>query len=72
MSANGVPMVYTAESTYFAEALAIFSELLLADFMATRTGDVFYLEQFLDVKGMAAFYVAPEAELEEAVYDGVA
>jgi len=40
--------------------------------MATRTDDVFYLEQFLDVKGMAAFYVAPEAELEEAVYDGVA
>ncbi|PYQ56850.1 MAG: hypothetical protein DMF58_19740, partial [Acidobacteria bacterium] len=31
----------------------------------------FYLEQFLDGKGMVAFYVAPEAELEEAVYDGV-
>jgi oligoendopeptidase F len=49
---------------------------VLADFMAahakTAAERVFYLEQFLDGKGMIAFVVAPEAELEDAVYDGVA
>jgi oligoendopeptidase F len=40
--------------------------------MAARTQQPFYLEQFLEGKGMAAFFIAPEAELEEAVYDGVA
>lgn len=72
MDAGGVPMTYTSGASYLAEALAIFNELLLADFMFARGGDPFYLEQFLDRKGMAAFYIAPEAELEEAVYDGVA
>jgi oligoendopeptidase F len=72
MTANGVAMANARGPNYLAEALAIFNELLLADFMAARTGDAFYREQFLDVKGMAAFYIAPEAELEEAVYDGVA
>lgn len=72
MDAGRVPMTYTSGASYLAEALAIFNELLLADFMAARSGDRFYLEQFLDVKGMAAFSIAPEAELEEAVYDGVA
>jgi len=72
MDAARVPMAYTSGASYLAEALAIFNELLLADFMAARSGDRFYLEQFLDVKGMAAFSIAPEAELEEAVYDGVA
>jgi len=71
MTANHVPMAYASGPNYLAEALAIFNELLLADFMAARTGDPFYREQFLDGKGMAAFYIAPEAELEEAVYDGV-
>jgi oligoendopeptidase F len=72
MDAARVPMAYTSGASYLAEAMAIFNELLLADFMAARSGDRFYLEQFLDVKGMAAFSIAPEAELEEAVYDGVA
>jgi oligoendopeptidase F len=70
MNANGVPMAYRSGASYIAESLAIVCELLLADHMARRTGDTFYLEQFLDGKGMAAFAVAPEAELEEAVYDG--
>jgi oligoendopeptidase F len=72
MDAGRVPMAYTSGPSYLAEAMAIFNELLLADAMATRTNDPFYLEQFLDGKGMAAFSIAPEAELEEAVYDGVA
>jgi oligoendopeptidase F len=72
MDAGRVPMAYTSGPSYLAEAMAIFNELLLADTMAARTSDPFYLEQFLDGKGMAAFSIAPEAELEEAVYDGVA
>jgi oligoendopeptidase F len=72
MDASGVPLAYTGGPSYLAEALAIFNELLLADTMAAHDGDPFYLEQFLDGKGMAAFSIAPEAELEEAVYDGVA
>ena len=75
MNANHVPIDYTRGPNYLAEALAIFNELLLADFMAAHVTNSaekqFYLEQFLDGKGMVAFYVAPEAELEEAVYDGV-
>ena len=31
----------------------------------------FYLEQFLEGKGTAIFYVAPEVAVEHAVYDGV-
>jgi len=76
MTAAHVPVMYAKGPNYLPEALAIFNELVLADFMASRAktpGDrVFYLQQFLDGKGMIAFVVAPEAELEEAVYDGVA
>ena len=76
MNANRVPIDYTSGPNYLAEAYAIFNELVLADFMAAHASDPaqkrFYLQQFLDGKGMAAFFVAPEAELEEAVYDGVA
>lgn len=76
MNANGVPLANRSAPNYLAEAFAIFNELTLADFMAAHATDPsqkrFYLEQFLDGKGMAAFFVAPEAELEEAVYDGVA
>jgi oligoendopeptidase F len=76
MTAAHVPMAYARGPNYLAEALAIFNELVLADFMASRAKTsaerVFYLQQFLDGKGMIAFVVAPEAELEEAVYDGVA
>ena len=70
MNASGVPMAYRHGANYVSESLAIVCELLLADFMAKRTGDVFYLEQFLDGKGMVAFVAGAEAELEEAVYDG--
>ena len=76
MNGNHVPIDYTSGPNYLAEAYAIFNELVLADFMAahasTPAEKQFYLEQFLDGKGMAAFFIAPEAELEEAVYDGVA
>ena len=76
MNANHVPMGYTSGPNYLAEAYAIFNELVLADFMAAHASSPaqkrFYLQQFLDGKGMAAFFVAPEAELEEDVYDGVA
>ncbi|HJT16072.1 MAG TPA: hypothetical protein VJ853_01720, partial [Thermoanaerobaculia bacterium] len=76
MNAAHVPVAYTSGPHFLAEALAIFNELLLADSMAAHASDPamrrFYLQQFLDGKGMIAFVVAPEAELEEAVYDGAA
>lgn len=68
--------VYANGPHFLAEALAMVNELALADFMAAHATNAaekkFYLQQFLDGKGMIAFKVAPEAELEEAVYDGVA
>lgn len=76
MNANHVLPPYAVGPNYLAEALAMFNELNLADFMATHAADPaqkrFFLEQFLDGKGMIAFLVAPEADLEERVYDGVA
>ncbi len=75
MNAHHVLPSYFDGPHYLAEAYAIFNELLLADYLYAREKDplrrVFYAEQFLDGKGMAAFVVAPEAELEQAVYDGV-
>jgi oligoendopeptidase F len=75
MTAGHVRPVYSTGPHFLAEALAMVNELALADFMAGHATDPaqkkFYLEQFLDGKGMIAFKVAPEAELEEAVYDGV-
>ncbi len=74
MNRNRVRPVYFGNP--ISEALAIFNELLLADHLYQREKDPvrrqFFLEQFFDGKGMEAFDVAPEAELEEAVYDGVA
>ncbi|HJT16685.1 MAG TPA: M3 family metallopeptidase, partial [Thermoanaerobaculia bacterium] len=76
MNAAHVPVAYRSGPNFLAEGLAIFNELVLADYMASHATDPemrqFYLRQFLDGKGMIAFVVAPEAELEERVYDGVA
>src|SRR5947208_237174 len=60
---------------YLFEAFAIFNEFLLPDYLYNHETDrvrkQFYLEQFLEGKGMEMFRVAPEVVVEHAVYEGV-
>ncbi len=75
MNRSHVLPVYAAGPHYLFEAFAIFSEFLLQDYLYRHETDPtfkqFYLEQFLEGKGTAIFYVAPEVAVEHAVYDGV-
>lgn len=75
MNRNHVLPAYAEGPHYLFESFAIFSEFLLPDFLYSHETDPlrkqYYLEQFLDGKGMAMFRVAPEVALEHAVYDGV-
>jgi oligoendopeptidase F len=75
MNRNGILPVYAAGPGYLFESFAIFSEFLLPDHLYSHETDPlrkqFYLEQFLEGKGTAMFYVAPEVAVEHAVYDGV-
>jgi oligoendopeptidase F len=75
MNRNGVLPAYAEGPHYLFEAFAIFNEFLLPDYLYNHETDPvrrqFYLEQFLEGKGMAMFYVAPEVVVEQAVYDGV-
>src|SRR5262249_36246590 len=68
MTRHGVSPEYSEGPHYLFETFAIFSELLLPDYLAEHDGDPrrkrFYLEQFLDGKGMEMFGVAPEVILE--------
>jgi oligoendopeptidase F len=76
-AAAGLPPVYLDGAKYLFEACAIFNELVLPEYLAGQTSDPaqrrFFLEQFLDSKGIAVvFTAAAEAAIEQAVYDGVA
>ena len=75
MNSDHVLPAYARGPHYLFEAFAIFSEYLLPDYLYSHETDPllkqFYLEQFLDGKGTAMFYVAPEVALEHAVYDGI-
>jgi oligoendopeptidase F len=73
----GNPPIYLGGAKYLFEACAIFNELLLPEFLASETSDPaqrrFFLEQFLESKGIAiVFLTAAEGAIEQAVYDGVA
>jgi oligoendopeptidase F len=61
---------------YLFESFAIFHELLLPDFLYRQESDPsrrrYILEQFFEGKGMAMFFVAQDAALEQAIHDGVA
>ncbi len=76
MSRRGVAPANFASPSYFAESFAIFNEFLLPDYLYRRESDParrrYYLEQFLEGKGTVMFVAAPEAELEQEVYEGVA
>jgi oligoendopeptidase F len=75
LTRNHVLPVYATGPNYLFEAFAIFSELLLADYLYRNETDPllkqFYLEQFLEGKGTVMFIVAPEVAVEHAVYEGV-
>ena len=75
MNRNHVLPAYAEGPHYLFEAFAIFNEFLLPDYLYNHESDPlrkqFYLEQFLEGKGTAMFYVAPEVTLEHAVYEGV-
>jgi oligoendopeptidase F len=75
MNRNHVLPVYAEGPHYLFEAFAIFNEFLLPDYLYNQESEPlrkqFYLEQFLEGKGTAMFFVAPEVALEHAVYEGV-
>lgn len=75
MNRNHVLPDYAEGPHYLFEAFAIFNEFLLPDYLYNHESQPlrkqFYLEQFLEGKGTAMFYVAPEVALEHAVYEGV-
>ncbi len=76
MGNNKIKPVYGSGPNYFSESFAIFNELLLADYCYSREKDlekkIFYLERFLEIKGMKIFSAAHDADLELAVYDAIA
>ena len=75
MGNNNVKAVYGRGPNYFSESFAIFNELLLADYLYQNEEDIskkiFYLEQFLDVKGLEIFRGAQDAQLEQSIYNAV-
>lgn len=74
MSSNQVLPQLANGPSYLFESFAVFSELLLADHLYRQATDParkqYFLEQFLDGKGTIMFVAGPEAELEQAVYQG--
>ena len=75
MSGHGVLPIYAEGPSFLFESFAEFNELLLADYLAKRASDPalkrYYLEEWLNVHGLDAFYGAQDALLEQAVYDGM-
>ncbi|HET7106747.1 MAG TPA: M3 family metallopeptidase, partial [Candidatus Acidoferrum sp.] len=75
MSANGVKPLYANGPNFLFESFAAFNELVLADYFAEHAADPrlrrYYLEQWLRIKGLDAFYGAQDALLEQQIYDGV-
>src|SRR5438093_2360788 len=74
---RGVPAIYIDGPKFLAESYAMFHELLLPDYLAARENDparkAYFLEQFLDSKGLAIIFVtAAEAEFEQEVCARVA
>jgi oligoendopeptidase F len=75
MKNNQVLPMYAEGPHYLFESFAIFNELLLSDYLYAHEKNSalrdFYLEQFLDGKGMALFFTAQDAMLEGKIYEGV-
>ena len=75
LSANGVKPLYSSGPNFLFESFAVFNELVLADYLAERAVDPrlkrYYLEQWMRIKGLDAFYGAQDALLEQQIYEGV-
>jgi oligoendopeptidase F len=75
MSANGVKPLYASGPSFLFESFAAFNELVLADYLAEHAADPrlkrYYLEQWMRIKGLDAFYGAQDALLEQQLYEGV-
>lgn len=75
MNNHAVRALYADGPHYLFESFAILNELLLADYLLQREADrsrrQYYLEQFLDGKGMALFFIAQDAALEQSIYEEV-
>ena len=75
MNNHHVLPVYAEGPHFLFESFAIFNELLLADYLYKHETDTglkqYYLEQFFDGKGMALFFIAQDAALEQAIYEEV-
>jgi oligoendopeptidase F len=75
MSANGVRPLYANGPNFLFESFAALNELVLADYLAEHAVDPrmrrYYLEQWLRIKGLDAFYGAQDALLEQQLYDAV-
>ena len=75
MTANGVAPSYAEGPHFLFESFAEFNELVLADFMAEHAATPelqrYYREQWMNIKGLDAFFGARDALLEQVIYDGV-
>jgi len=75
MSANGIKPIYANGPNFLFETFAAFNELVLADYFAEHAADPrlrrYYLEQWMHIKGLDAFYGAQDALLEQELYEGV-
>lgn len=74
ISANGVKPIYANGPNFLFESFAVFNELVLADYLAEHANDPrlrrYYLQEWLRIKGLDAFYGAQDALLEQQIYDG--
>jgi oligoendopeptidase F len=75
MRASGILPDYAVGPNFLFEAIASLNELLLLDYLhdhaASPAEREYYVDQFIDSKATIAFRTAPEAELEQAVYEEV-
>jgi oligoendopeptidase F len=75
LSANGVKPLYANGPSFLFESFAVFNELVLADYFAEHATDPrwkrYYLQQWMRIKGLDAFYGAQDALLEQQIYEGV-
>lgn len=75
MSDAHVPPVYADGPGFLFESVAMLNELLLPDYLyAHARNDAersYYLERFFEGKGMAMFFVAQDAALEQAIHEGI-
>src|SRR4051812_22528887 len=75
MARGRIPPAEASGANYLAEAVALFNELIVADFLHSQATDPavrqFYLERFLD-KAFELVHGAQDADLEQAIYDSAA